>query len=50
MRLAHTSRKACDLAFLDVSGRVASALIDLCHEPDAQKNQMEHIFALLAKN
>ena len=50
MRLAHTSRKACDLAFLDVSGRVARALIDLCDEPDAQKNQMEHIFALLAKN
>ena len=37
MRLAHTSRKACDLAFLDVSGRVASALMDLCHEPDAEK-------------
>ncbi|MGB2242727.1 MAG: cyclic nucleotide-binding domain-containing protein [Porticoccaceae bacterium] len=37
MRLAHTSRKACDLAFLDVSGRVATTLIDLCHEPDAQK-------------
>lgn len=37
MRLAHTSRKACDLAFLNVSGRVARTLIDLCHEPDAQK-------------
>ena len=37
MRLAHTSRKACDLAFLDVSGRVARALIDLCDQPDAQK-------------
>lgn len=37
MRLAHTSRKACDLAFVDVSGRVATILIDLCHEPDAQK-------------
>jgi len=37
MRLAHTSRKTCDLAFLDVSGRVATTLIDLCHEPDAQK-------------
>ena len=36
-RLAHTSRKASDLAFLDVSGRVARALIDLCHEPYAQK-------------
>ena len=37
MRLAHTSRKACDLAFLNVSGRVASALMDLCREPDAVK-------------
>ena len=37
MRLEHTSRKACDLAFLDVSGRVASTLVDLCREPDAQK-------------
>ncbi|MFL2530518.1 MAG: cyclic nucleotide-binding domain-containing protein [Porticoccaceae bacterium] len=37
MRLAHTSGKACDLAFVDVSGRVATILIDLCHEPDAQK-------------
>jgi CRP/FNR family cyclic AMP-dependent transcriptional regulator len=37
MRLAHTSRKACDLAFVDVSGRVATILIDLCHEPDAQE-------------
>jgi CRP/FNR family cyclic AMP-dependent transcriptional regulator len=37
MRLAHTSCKACDLAFVDVSGRVATILIDLCHEPDAQK-------------
>ena len=37
IRLAHTSRKACDLAFLDVSGRVASALMDLCREPDAEK-------------
>ena len=36
MRLARTSRKACDLAFLDVGGRVASTLINLCHEPDAQ--------------
>ena len=36
MRLARTYRKACDLAFLDVGGRVASTLINLCHEPDAQ--------------
>lgn len=41
-RLAHTSRKACDLAFLGVRGRVTSALIDLCNEPDAvmKKNTM----------
>ncbi|MGH8608920.1 MAG: helix-turn-helix domain-containing protein, partial [Gammaproteobacteria bacterium] len=30
-----TSRKVSDLAFLDVSGRVARALLDLCREPDA---------------
>ena len=34
-RLMHTSRKVGDLAFLDVSGRVARALLDLCQEPDA---------------
>lgn len=34
-RLKHTSRKVGDLAFLDVSGRVARALLDLCKEPDA---------------
>ncbi len=34
-RLMHTSRKVGDLAFLDVSGRVARALLDLCKEPDA---------------
>ncbi len=34
-RLMHTSRKVGDLAFLDVSGRVAPALLDLCKEPDA---------------
>ena len=38
-RLAHTSRKACDLAFLGVRGRVTSALIDLCNEPDAVKKK-----------
>ena len=35
-RLRHTSRKVCDLAFLDVSGRVAHALLRLCQEPDAK--------------
>jgi CRP/FNR family cyclic AMP-dependent transcriptional regulator len=34
-RLKHTSQKVGDLAFLDVSGRVARALLDLCKEPDA---------------
>lgn len=35
LRLRHTSRKVGDLAFLDVSGRVARVLLDLCEEPDA---------------
>jgi len=35
IRLRNTSRKVSDLAFLDVSGRVARALLDLCKQPDA---------------
>ena len=35
-RLRDTSRKVCDLAFLDVSGRVAHSLLYLCQEPDAE--------------
>jgi CRP/FNR family cyclic AMP-dependent transcriptional regulator len=35
MRLRRTNRKVGDLAFMDVSGRVARALLDLCKEPDA---------------
>jgi CRP/FNR family transcriptional regulator, cyclic AMP receptor protein len=35
MRLRATNRKVGDLAFMDVSGRVARALLDLCKEPDA---------------
>jgi CRP/FNR family cyclic AMP-dependent transcriptional regulator len=35
MRLRKTNRKVGDLAFLDVSGRVARAILDLCKEPDA---------------
>jgi CRP/FNR family cyclic AMP-dependent transcriptional regulator len=35
LRLQRTSQKVSDLAFLDVSGRVARALLDLCKEPDA---------------
>ena len=34
-RLRMTNRKLSNLAFMDVSGRVARALIDLCNEPDA---------------
>ncbi|TNG00412.1 MAG: cAMP-activated global transcriptional regulator CRP, partial [Gammaproteobacteria bacterium] len=34
-RLRKTSRKVADLAFLDVAGRVARTLLDLCQEPDA---------------
>ena len=35
LRLRNTSRKVGDLAFTDVSGRVARALLDLCKQPDA---------------
>ena len=34
-RLRQTTRKVGDLAFLDVTGRVASTLLDLCKQPDA---------------
>ncbi len=34
-RLRRTSRKVGDLAFLDVTGRIARTLLDLCKEPDA---------------
>ncbi|MDQ3563761.1 MAG: cAMP-activated global transcriptional regulator CRP [Pseudomonadota bacterium] len=34
-RLLKTNRKVRDLAFLDVSGRIARTLLDLCKEPDA---------------
>jgi CRP/FNR family cyclic AMP-dependent transcriptional regulator len=34
-RLRQTTRKLTDLAFVDVSGRIAHTLLDLCHEPDA---------------
>src|SRR5216683_485900 len=29
------TRQSCDLAFVDVTGRVAHAIMDLCGEPDA---------------
>ncbi|MCU4676590.1 cAMP-activated global transcriptional regulator CRP [Catenovulum sp. 2E275] len=35
LRLRETSRKVVDLAFLDVTGRVAATLLDLCKQPDA---------------
>jgi CRP/FNR family cyclic AMP-dependent transcriptional regulator len=35
-RLRATTRKVGDLAFMDVTGRVARTLLDLCKEPDAQ--------------
>lgn len=35
IRLQKTSRKVGDLAFLDVTGRVAHALLELAKEPDA---------------
>ncbi len=34
-RLRVTSRKVSDLAFMDVTGRVARTLLDLCKQPDA---------------
>lgn len=34
-RLLHTSRKVSRLAFMDVTGRISRALLDLCAEPDA---------------
>ena len=34
-RLSKTTKKVGDLAFLDVTGRVARTLLDLSQEPDA---------------
>jgi len=34
-RLRRTTRKLKDLAFVDVAGRIAHTLMDLCKEPDA---------------
>jgi CRP/FNR family cyclic AMP-dependent transcriptional regulator len=34
-RLLATSSKLCELAFIDVEGRIAHALLNLCKEPDA---------------
>jgi len=35
IRLRKTSRKVGDLVFMDVTGRIARALLELCQEPDA---------------
>ena len=35
VRLRQTTRKLKDLAFVDVAGRIAQTLLDLCKEPDA---------------
>lgn len=35
VRLRQTTRKLSDLAFVDVSGRIAHTLLDLCKQPDA---------------
>jgi CRP/FNR family cyclic AMP-dependent transcriptional regulator len=35
LRLRQTSRKVGDLAFLDVTGRIAGTLLELCRQPDA---------------
>ena len=37
-RLRETTRKVGDLAFLDVTGRVAGTLLDLCKQPDAMSH------------
>lgn len=37
LRVRDTSRKVGDLAFKDVAGRIASALLDLCEQPDATR-------------
>ena len=34
-RLKRTTRKVSDLAFLDVTGRIARSLLELCNQPDA---------------
>ena len=39
LRVRDTSRKLGDLAFKDVAGRIARALLDLCEQPDAEKRR-----------
>jgi CRP/FNR family cyclic AMP-dependent transcriptional regulator len=37
-RLRATTRKVCDLAFMDVTGRIARTLLDLSKEPDSMSH------------
>ena len=37
-RLLHTNRKASRLAFMDVTNRITSTVLDLCQEPDAMSH------------
>ncbi len=37
LRVRDTSRKVGDLAFKDVAGRIARALLDLCEQPDVER-------------
>lgn len=39
LRVRNTSRKVGDLAFKDVSGRIAAALLDLCEQPHAVRTR-----------
>lgn len=39
LRVRDTSRKVGDLAFRDVSGRIAGALLDLCEQPEAERTE-----------
>ena len=39
VRVRNTSRKASDLAFTDVAGRVARVLLDLTSQPEAEPHQ-----------
>lgn len=38
-RLLSTTRKASDMAFLDVAGRVEAAINELAHQPDAMRHE-----------
>lgn len=38
-RLLSTTRKASDMAFLDVAGRVEAAIHELAHQPDAMRHE-----------